>query len=77
MANPDNVFKIPLILLNACTMYLMNTAPNPPPPPQERDRFVANSAGDTLPMVEIRAPFIQKVGAYSAFLAKLTVGCRP
>lgn len=58
-----NLLKIPLILINGLGVRIALTPPNPTPKPQEREKYNANRAGDTLPMVELKGPQIQKVGA--------------
>lgn len=61
MSYSSNLLKVPLILINVLAVHVGLTPPNAPPPPQERAKYNASGAGDTLPMVELKAPLIQKV----------------
>ena len=65
MLGAANFLKIPLIILNILGAHVAMTAPNPPPKQQERAKFEVNKASDTIPMVELKGPQIQKVSIVS------------
>lgn len=66
------IFKIPLLLLNAYCVHVAFTPPNPPPKKQEKVKYDANRAGDTIPMVELKGPEIQKVQRDGRFTENIT-----
>lgn len=57
----SNLLKIPLILLNAVSVHVAFTSPNPPPQPDEMRKFTASGAGDAVPLMKFKGPLIQKV----------------
>ena len=67
----SSLLKIPFLFLTSWCAHVALTSPNPPPRPQEMEKYACNNANDAIPFVRLRAPAIIKVSRHSYSLGRL------